>query len=107
MAPESNIGVPRPSFARAGYILPLAVLLGCASALMRAQEDPVYRFDTKLVNLWVNVTDKNGAIVGGLKQEDFKIAEDGRPQDIAIFAPSLAHRVGFREWWGRAARRWQ
>jgi class 3 adenylate cyclase len=27
------------------------------------------------------------------------------PQDIAIFAPSLAHRVGFKEWWGRAARR--
>lgn len=31
--------------------------------------------------------------------------EDDVPQDIAIFAPSLAHRVGFREWWGRAARR--
>ncbi len=31
--------------------------------------------------------------------------EDGIPRDIAIFAPSLAHRVGFREWWGRAARR--
>jgi class 3 adenylate cyclase len=27
------------------------------------------------------------------------------PQDIAIFVPSLAHRVGFREWWGRGARR--
>ncbi|HVA06420.1 MAG TPA: adenylate/guanylate cyclase domain-containing protein [Acidimicrobiales bacterium] len=27
------------------------------------------------------------------------------PQDIVIFVPSLAHRVGFREWWGRAARR--
>jgi class 3 adenylate cyclase len=27
------------------------------------------------------------------------------PQDIAIFVPSLAHRVGFREWWSRAARR--
>jgi class 3 adenylate cyclase len=27
------------------------------------------------------------------------------PRDIAIFAPSLAHRVGFQEWWGRAARR--
>ncbi len=27
------------------------------------------------------------------------------PQDIAIFVPGLAHRVGFREWWGRAARR--
>ncbi len=27
------------------------------------------------------------------------------PRDIAIFVPSLAHRVGFKEWWGRAARR--
>ncbi len=27
------------------------------------------------------------------------------PMDIAIYVPSLAHRVGFREWWGRAARR--
>jgi class 3 adenylate cyclase len=31
--------------------------------------------------------------------------DDDVPQDIAIFAPSLAHRVGFREWWGRGARR--
>jgi class 3 adenylate cyclase len=31
--------------------------------------------------------------------------EDDVPQDILIFAPSLAHRVGFVEWWGRAARR--
>jgi pimeloyl-ACP methyl ester carboxylesterase len=27
------------------------------------------------------------------------------PLDISIYVPSLAHRVGFREWWGRAARR--
>ncbi|HEY5386162.1 MAG TPA: alpha/beta hydrolase, partial [Acidimicrobiales bacterium] len=33
------------------------------------------------------------------------MTEDGIPRDISIFAPSLAHRVGFREWWGRAARR--
>jgi class 3 adenylate cyclase len=31
--------------------------------------------------------------------------EEEIPQDIATFVPSLAHRVGFREWWGRAARR--
>jgi class 3 adenylate cyclase len=36
---------------------------------------------------------------------DVPEVEDGVPQDIAVFAPSLAHRVGFREWWGRAARR--
>jgi pimeloyl-ACP methyl ester carboxylesterase len=27
------------------------------------------------------------------------------PNDIAVYVPSLAHRVGFQEWWGRAARR--
>jgi class 3 adenylate cyclase len=27
------------------------------------------------------------------------------PTDISVYAPSLAHRVGFRDWWGRAARR--
>ena len=36
---------------------------------------------------------------------DVPEVEDGVPQDIAVFAPSLAHRVGFREWWERAARR--
>jgi class 3 adenylate cyclase len=36
---------------------------------------------------------------------DVPLLEGGVPQDIAIFAPSLAHRVGFREWWARAARR--
>ena len=33
------------------------------------------------------------------------LVEGDVPQDIAVFAPSLAHRVGFREWWERAARR--
>ncbi|MFZ0250615.1 MAG: hypothetical protein WAL61_11780, partial [Acidimicrobiales bacterium] len=36
---------------------------------------------------------------------DVALTEDDVPRDIAIFAPSLAHRVGFQEWWGRAARR--
>ncbi|HEX3795356.1 MAG TPA: adenylate/guanylate cyclase domain-containing protein [Acidimicrobiales bacterium] len=27
------------------------------------------------------------------------------PLDITVYVPSLSHRVGFREWWGRAARR--
>lgn len=30
---------------------------------------------------------------------------DGVPRDISIYVPSMAQRVGFAEWWGRAARR--
>ncbi len=56
-----------------------------STSILQAQEGPTFRIDTKLVNLWVNVTDKTGAIVGGLKKDDFKVAEDGHPQDIAIF----------------------
>jgi Ca-activated chloride channel family protein len=41
--------------------------------------------DVKLVNVFVNVTDANGALVGGLTRDDFAIAEDGRHQDIAVF----------------------
>jgi Ca-activated chloride channel family protein len=48
-------------------------------------QDVTLRMDVKLVNLFVNVTDQNGAIVGALTKDDFKVAEDGRPQEISVF----------------------
>jgi Ca-activated chloride channel family protein len=51
---------------------------------MTAQE-ATFHVDVKLVNIFVNVTDKNGSIVGGLTKDDFAVFEDGRPQEIAIF----------------------
>jgi Ca-activated chloride channel family protein len=50
-----------------------------------AQDGMTLRMDVKLVNVFVNVTDPNGAIVGGLTRQDFAVAEDNRPQDIAVF----------------------
>ncbi|HEY2472749.1 MAG TPA: VWA domain-containing protein [Terracidiphilus sp.] len=65
----------------AGAILSLAVTL----RLVAQEADKPLRLDVKLVSLFVNVTDKNDAIVGGLTQDDFKVFEDGRPQKIAVF----------------------
>jgi Ca-activated chloride channel family protein len=48
-------------------------------------QDTTFKVDVKLVNVFVNVTDANGAIVGGLKREDFSVFEDGRKQEIAVF----------------------
>lgn len=62
-----------------------ALSLVLAGPLAAQEEDKPLRLDVKLVSLFVNVTDKNGMIVGGLTQDDFKISEDGRPQKIAIF----------------------
>jgi Ca-activated chloride channel family protein len=45
----------------------------------------VLHMNVKLVNVFTNVTDSTGAIVGGLTKDDFAVAEDGRPQRIAVF----------------------
>jgi Ca-activated chloride channel homolog len=49
-----------------------------------AQETTLH-VDVKLVNLFVNVTDQNGAIIGNLTRDDFAVYEDGRKQDISLF----------------------
>ncbi|MGO8934712.1 MAG: VWA domain-containing protein [Terracidiphilus sp.] len=61
-----------------------AVVAAPAAVTMTAQE-PTFHMDVKLVNIFVNVTDKNGVIVGGLTKDDFAVFEDNRPQQIALF----------------------
>jgi Ca-activated chloride channel family protein len=65
---------------RAGILFLFSIL----AAHLPAQELTLH-VDVKLVNVFVNVTDQNGAIVGGLTREDFAISEDGKPQQIAVF----------------------
>jgi Ca-activated chloride channel family protein len=59
-------------------------LLALAPLTLAAQEMTLH-VDVKLVNVFVNVTDRNGAIAGDLTRDDFALAEDGRPQHIAVF----------------------
>lgn len=73
----------RPERSLLAAILIVLALAFCLR--LTAQDDKPLRLDVKLVNLFVNVTDKTGAIVGGLTQDDFKITEDGRLQKIAVF----------------------
>ena len=66
----------------AAWLVGMALATGGA-ATARAQT--TLKVDVKLVNVLVNVTDQNGAIVGGLTKDDFALSEDGRPQKIAVF----------------------
>ncbi len=54
------------------------------------QVPPVFRSDTRLVEVSVVVHDKKGAPVAGLTREDFTLLEDGQPQPIAIFSAESA-----------------
>ncbi len=46
---------------------------------------PTISVNVRLVNVFVNVTDPQGAPVPGLTREDFALSEDGHPQKIAVF----------------------
>ena len=71
----------------------MAALLGAAlpsSAVPQAaQQEPTIRSQVSLVNLFVTVRDKNKRIVTDLKQDDFKLAEDGQDQKIAFFSKEV------------------
>jgi VWFA-related protein len=55
-----------------------------------AQQGQTIKTQVNLVNLFITVRDKNKRIVGDLKQEDFKVAEDNQDQKIAFFSKEVA-----------------
>src|SRR5499427_1057785 len=58
----------------------------------KAEDQPDYslKVNVPLVNVDVMVTTKNGQFIPGLKQENFRVAEDGVPQPLKHFAVSQA-----------------
>ena len=53
-----------------------------------ADDDEVLRVETNLVSIPVSVFDRNGRYLANLKQEDFKIFEDGKEQEVTYFGAS-------------------
>jgi VWFA-related protein len=53
---------------------------------LAAQQVPVFKSETHLIDSTVSVHDADGGLVQDLKQEDLSILEDGIPQTIAFFS---------------------
>ena len=51
-------------------------------------DDEVIKVDTELVNLNIRVIDRNNRPVNNIAQSEFKILEDGVPQEIDFFSKS-------------------
>src|SRR5664279_3263925 len=49
------------------------------------QPNTTFKVNVKLVNVFATVTDAGGTPISSLKQEDFQVLEDGKPQQIAVF----------------------
>jgi VWFA-related protein len=54
------------------------------------QQAPTIKAEVNLVNLFATVRDKNKRIVTDLKQDDFKVSEDGHEEKIAFFSKEMA-----------------
>jgi VWFA-related protein len=62
-------------------LVPALRLLGA-----QQQDKPTFSTGVKVVNLFANVRNKNGAIVKDLTKDDFQLDEDGRAQEIRYFS---------------------
>jgi Ca-activated chloride channel family protein len=63
----------------------ILLLLGACACSAQEAPSTTLKVDVKLVNVFVTVTDTHGAPIGSLKQNDFKLSEDGKEQKISIF----------------------
>ncbi|HEY2848218.1 MAG TPA: VWA domain-containing protein [Pyrinomonadaceae bacterium] len=70
----------------ARYVLLSVVLLLAGSLFCPAQDDDVIKVDSSAVIVNVSVTDASGSAIGGLKEKQFSILEDGVEQKIASFS---------------------
>lgn len=66
---------------QAGCFL-LCVLL---AAIARAQQEPVYKVEVRLVRILATVKNMAGDLVGTLEKDDFTVLDEGVAQQIAIF----------------------
>src|SRR5437868_3713733 len=64
----------------------LAILAILIPASAQQNSEPTFKVDVKLVNVFVTVTDQQGAPIGNLGKNDFSLSEDGVPQKIAVFS---------------------
>jgi Ca-activated chloride channel family protein len=59
-----------------------------AEARSTQKPDFSYKIDATLVNIDVMVTDDDGRVLTGLKRGNFRILDNGVPQDVVNFAPT-------------------
>ncbi|MGE5244914.1 MAG: VWA domain-containing protein, partial [Betaproteobacteria bacterium] len=80
------------------YGIALAAVLAAPAARSSGrspqQQPPVFRAGTDVVQVDVVVHDKSGRFVPDLKQEDFEVSEEGKPQKIELFYVVGADETG-------------
>lgn len=66
-----------------------ATALVMTNYILTAQQQPMFRSGTELVDLFVTVTDNDGRLVPSLTREDFEVYDDDALQELVVFENSV------------------
>jgi VWFA-related protein len=88
------MSIPKTPPCRRILLIAVPLFLNCILMLPQAAEQkdisepsiPTFKASVEIVNAFVTVRDKKGAIIKDLTQEDFTLKEDGRKQTIRYFS---------------------
>jgi VWFA-related protein len=67
----------------------IAASLSVPAVPQEPAQGPALKKTVNLVNLFATVRDKSKRIVGDMRQDDFKVSEDGQEQKIAFFSKEV------------------
>lgn len=73
-----------PKLTRRELLVASAALVGTPA--LRAQQEPTFTSEVKVVNVLATVHDKHGGIVKDLNRDDFTLLENGKQQTIRYFS---------------------
>src|SRR4030095_3978275 len=57
----------------------------CVLGIGASSQQPTFRGTSDAVRVFVRVTDRDGRLITALKQDDFEIRDEGKPQPITLF----------------------
>ena len=77
------------NFLKLPMVLAIAASLAAPAVPQEPAQGPALKKTVNLVNLFATVRDKSKRIVGDMRQDDFKIIEDGQEQKIAFFSKEV------------------
>jgi Ca-activated chloride channel homolog len=87
---QARAGLEHLSFVFCLLLLPGALATaqapaGSAQQQPSQKQQPTFRVNVRLVNVFATVTDSHGAPIASLAKDDFRVLEDGVPQTISVF----------------------
>jgi Ca-activated chloride channel homolog len=80
---------PKDAPPAAPKTLAAAIVLGLSVAALSGSQEPTYKIGNRTVAVYATVTGPDGRLVPDLPREAFAIDDNGKPQDITLFANSI------------------